>query len=181
VQFLVDDPQFLGSDPTLPVGLTSEVRPKDGDHWVAAVGDVRMRRRAVELLARTGMPATSVVHPSVDLGAVRHLGNDVIVGAGAVLSVDVVVHDHVHVNVGVTVSHDVVLGEYVTLSPGVHVAGWVDIRQGAFLGTGTTVINGAPGHRLVIGEDAVIAAGACVLGPVERGAMYAGVPARRKH
>jgi sugar O-acyltransferase (sialic acid O-acetyltransferase NeuD family) len=179
VRFVVDDERFVppGSRDTV---LVSDLRPEDGDVWVAAVGDVAVRRRAVEALTATGMPPARVVHPSVDLGAVEHLGRDVIVGPGAVLSVGVVVHDHVHVNVGATVSHDVVLGEYATLSPGVHVAGWVDVRPGAFLGTGATVINGSPDQRLVIGERAVVAAGACVVSDIEPDSMYAGVPARRR-
>ncbi|MDF2146607.1 acetyltransferase [Knoellia sp. p5-6-4] len=179
VRFVVDDPRFVPAD-RADVGLVRDIRPTAGHRWVAAVGDVAARRRATEALGATGMPATRVVHPGVDLSGVEHLGADVIVGAGAVLSVGVSVHDHVHVNVGATVSHDVVLGEYATLSPGVHVAGWVDIRPGAVLGIGATVVNGSPGRRLVIGEGAVVAAGACVLGDVEPGTMYAGVPARRK-
>ncbi|OLP56955.1 hypothetical protein BJM39_02815 [Salmonella enterica subsp. enterica serovar Javiana] len=126
------------------------------------------------------MTGAQVVHDSVDLSAVGHLGRDVIIGAGSVMSVGTRIADHVHVNVGVTLSHDVLVGEYATLSPGVHVAGWVDIRPRAFIGTGASIINGSPGERLVIGEDAVVAAGACVLGSVEPASLYAGVPARRK-
>jgi sugar O-acyltransferase (sialic acid O-acetyltransferase NeuD family) len=176
---VVDDEQFLptGDD---TVALLDRLRPQPGDQWVAAVGDVPLRRRAAEALSATGMTGAQVVHETVDLSAVEHLGRDVIVSAGAVLSVGTHIADHVHVNVGVTVSHDVLIGEYATLSPGVHVAGWVDIRPGAFIGTGASIINGSPGERLVIGAEAVVAAGACVLGSVEPGSLYAGVPARRK-
>lgn len=180
VRFVVDDPRFLPDDDAQDVMLLVDVRPEDGDRWVAAIGDIQGRRRAVDSLVAIGMVPAQVVHPSVDLSGVGHLGADVVVGAGVVLSVGVVVHDHVHVNVGTTVSHDAVLGQYATLSPGVHVAGWVDIRPGAFLGTGAMVVNGSPERRLVIGEGAVVAAGACVLDDVPAGSMYAGVPARRK-
>lgn len=180
VRFVVDDPRFLPIGGAADVMLLEDVHPADGDRWVAAVGDVKGRRRAVDSLMATGMAPAQVVHPNVDLSGVERLGTDVVVGPGVVLSVGVVVHDHVHVNVGTTVSHDVILGQYATLSPGVHVAGWVDIRPGAFFGTGATVVNGSPGRRLVIGEGAVVAAGACILGDVPAGSMYAGVPARRK-
>jgi sugar O-acyltransferase (sialic acid O-acetyltransferase NeuD family) len=180
VRFVVDDPRFLPADGAPEVTLLENVRPHDGDRWVAAVGDIAGRRKAVHSLAATGMAPAQVVHPSVDLSGVERLGTDVVVGPGVVLSVGVVVHDHVHVNVGTTVSHDAILGQYATLSPGVHVAGWVDIRPGAFLGTGASVVNGSPGRRLVIGEGAVVAAGAVVLDDVPAGSMYAGVPARRK-
>lgn len=180
VRFVVDDPRHLPDDPSIDAVLLSSVVGRAGDRWVAAVGDIATRRRAVDALTATTIPPGRVVHPSVDLSGVAHLGDNVIVSAGAVLSVGVVVHDHVHVNVGTTVSHDVVLGEYATLSPGVTVAGWVEVRPGAFIGAGATIINGSPGDRLVIGEAATVAAGACVLGSIEEGSMYAGVPARRK-
>ncbi|MGN6299914.1 MAG: hypothetical protein ACTHN8_02355 [Angustibacter sp.] len=182
VRYVVDDPAFL-PEPPLRAVLADDLDLHEGDQWVAAVGDIHLRRKAVEVMTRaagrTAQPAR-VVHPSVDLDAVAHLGADVVVGAGAVLSADVVVHDHVHVNVGTTISHDVVLGEYATVSPGVHVAGWVDVRPGAFLGVGASVINGSPSAPLVIGADAVVAAGACVVSSVEPGSLYAGVPAVRK-
>lgn len=178
VRFVVDGEQYLSG--AADTSLVAEVRPEPGDQWVAAVGDIETRRQAVAALEATGMTPAQIVHPSVDLGAVEHLGIDVVVGAGAVLSVGVVVADHAHVNVGATISHDTWIGEYATVSPGVHIAGWVDVRAGAFIGVGASVVNGRPDRRLVIGEGAVVGAGACVLGPVEPGSLYAGVPATRK-
>ncbi|MEO5981761.1 MAG: hypothetical protein ABIQ13_05540 [Pedococcus sp.] len=180
VSFVVDDRRHIPADNPLGVQLVSDLRPEPDDQWVAAVGDISTRRRAVEVLGPTGLQPARVVHPSVDLSGVQHLGTDVIIGPGVVLSVGVVVHDHAHINVGSTLSHDVVVGEFATISPGVTVAGWVHIRPGAFLGTGAKILNGSPGEPLVIGAGAVVAAGACVLGSIEPLSMYAGVPARRK-
>ncbi|KRE43728.1 acetyltransferase [Knoellia sp. Soil729] len=178
--FVVDEARYLPAGGGVSAVVLDDLRPRDGDRWVTAVGSVPARRRAQAALAATGMAAAQVVHPSVDLSALAHLGDDVIVAAGAVLSVGVVVEDHVHVNVGSTVSHDCVLREYATLSPGVHVAGWVEVGEEAFLGTGASVINGSPDRRLVLGARSVVAAGACVLADVAADAMYAGVPAQRR-
>ena len=87
---------------------------------------------------------------------------------------------HAHINIGCTVSHDVAIGEFSTLSPGVHVSGHVQIGRDVFIGTGASIINGRAGNPLVIGDGAVVAAGACVTQPVEAGALVAGVPAIRK-
>jgi acetyltransferase-like isoleucine patch superfamily enzyme len=96
------------------------------------------------------------------------------------MTTNVRVGSHVHVNVGCTLSHDVVLGDFATLSPGVHVSGHVHVEDGVFLGTGANIINGIAGRPLIIGRGAIVAAGACVTGPVEAGALVAGVPAIRK-
>jgi sugar O-acyltransferase (sialic acid O-acetyltransferase NeuD family) len=178
--FVVDEARYLPSDSGVNAVVLDDLQPRDGDRWVTAVGSVPARRRAQAALSATGMPPAQVVHPSVDLSAVSRLGDDVIVSAGAVLSVGVVVEDHVHVNVASTVSHDTLLREYATLSPGVHIAGWVDVGEEVLLGTGACVINGSPERRLVLGARSVVAAGACVVTDVVADAMYAGVPAQRK-
>jgi acetyltransferase-like isoleucine patch superfamily enzyme len=81
---------------------------------------------------------------------------------------------HVHCAIG----HDVTLDAFSTLLPGVRVAGCVRIGRRAYVGTGATIINGTPDAPLVVGEDAIIGAGACVTRSVEPGVTVVGVPAR---
>jgi acetyltransferase-like isoleucine patch superfamily enzyme len=63
------------------------------------------------------------------------------------------------------------------LSPGVHVSGYVHIGRRVFIGTGVNIVNGKPGKPLVIGDDAIVAAGACVTRDVPPRCLVAGVPA----
>ncbi len=103
-----------------------------------------------------------------------------VICAGSILTTNVAIGEHVHVNVGCTISHDVFIGDFSTLSPGVHVSGHVHIGRDVFIGTGANIINGSANGPIVIGDGAVIAAGACVTKSVEPGALMAGVPAVRK-
>ena len=82
------------------------------------------------------------------------------------------------INLHCTVAHDVELSDFVTLSPGCHVSGRVSVGRRAFLGTGAMTINGEPGRPLVIGEGAVVGAGAVVIKDVEPKSTVFGVPAR---
>ena len=93
---------------------------------------------------------------------------------------DIALGEHVHVNIGCSVSHDVRIDDFSTLSPGVHVSGHVKIGRDVFIGTGANIINGSAASPLVIGDGALIAAGACVTKSVEAGSLVAGVPAVRK-
>lgn len=154
--------------------------PDNATHFVVAIGDIAGRRRiAAECEARGLVPAT-LVHPSVPRSSRVYIGPGSIVCAGSVLTTNVHIGRHVHVNIGCTLSHDVVLGDFSTLSPGTHLSGHVHVEGDAFFGTGADVINGVAGAPLVIGRGAIVAAGACVTGSVEAGAMVAGVPAVRK-
>jgi acetyltransferase-like isoleucine patch superfamily enzyme len=72
------------------------------------------------------------------------------------------------------------VGDFSTVSPGVNIAGNVHVGEGVFFGVGANVINGVHSRPLVIGDGAVVAAGACVTRDVEPNSMVAGVPAIRK-
>jgi sugar O-acyltransferase (sialic acid O-acetyltransferase NeuD family) len=178
IVFLVDDPEFVTPPVNgIHVQLLSELNRVDDGQFVAAVGDIALRRRAVERCIQRGLTPTSIVHPQAHVAPSAKIGPGTIVCAGAIVTTNVSVGAHVQINVGCTVSHDVTIGDFSTLSPGVHVSGHVRIGSAVLLGTGASVINGAPGRPLAIGDSATIAAGACVTKNVDTDTLVAGVPA----
>jgi sugar O-acyltransferase (sialic acid O-acetyltransferase NeuD family) len=179
--YVDDDPDATGTTvgglPVLPFDVARTAYPEA--LWVHAVGASAVRRRLVERCEQAGLHAApALVDPSVDVSGRLELGVGTLVAAGAVLTTDVHLGRYVHVNVGCSVSHDSRLEDFVTLAPGVRICGNVHVQPGAWLGAGAVVINGRPGAPLVIGEDAVVGAGACVIRPVPAGGRVAGVPAR---
>lgn len=152
----------------------------DVSHYVIAVGNAVERRRLSAQCDAAGLVPATLIHPSVLRSARVDFGLGSILCAGSIITTNVRIGRHVHLNLGCTIGHDVVIGDFATISPGVHLSGNVRVEDGAFLGTGVNVINGVTGHPLVIGRDAVVAAGACVTRPVEPGTLVAGVPAIRK-
>ena len=103
------------------------------------------------------------------------VGIGTIICSGSIFTVDIEVGAHVHVNLDCTIGHDVRTGDFAALSPGAHSSGNVHIGRGAYIGTGAVIINGTPAEPLLVGDRAVIAAGACVTGLVESDSLYAGV------
>lgn len=181
VEFLVDIPEYPRRNiDGHGIRHISEVTPESGARIVIAVGDSLARRRIAALCAASGLRETIVVHPRAEMSGCVEIGPGTIICAGVILTTNIRVGRHVHINLSSTVSHDAVIGDFATLSPGVHVSGHVHIGQGAFIGTGANLINGSADAPLVIGEGAVIAAGACVTKSVDCGALVAGVPATRK-
>ncbi|XBB67077.1 acetyltransferase [Nocardioides sp. WV_118_6] len=180
VVFLVDDERYV-TDPVHgdPVRLlTDDIEPRG--QYVVALGDAVLRRQAASACERAGLTAATLVHPRVERSERVDIGPGSVIAAGSVLTTDITIGRHVHVNIGCTISHDAVLGDFATLAPGVKLAGNVSIGSGAFLGIGASVIDGRTGDPLVIGADAVVAAGACVTGPVAPRTLVAGVPAVQK-
>ena len=149
-----------------------------GSLIAVAIGDPHLREQCVRKCAAAGFDFVSLVHPRTEVSPWVTVGPGTIVFAGSVLTTNIAIGQHVHVNVGCTISHDADIGDFSTLSPGVHLAGWVTLGRRVFLGTGAVVKNGANGRPIVIGDDAIIGAGACVVGDVKKNEKVAGVPAR---
>lgn len=181
VEFVVDRPEYLVNEVSgIPVRLLADCIAMPGTRYIVALGDPNHRRRAADACESLGLRAALIAHPRVESSDSVTFGGGSVVCAGSILTVDIDVGEHVHINVGCTVSHDVIIGDFSTLSPGVHVSGNVRIGEGVFIGTGASIINGRMDVPLLIGDGAVVAAGACVTRSVEPGAMVAGVPAVRK-
>lgn len=181
VVFLVDDVAYVsGPVNEIPVRMVQDVNAVDSDRYVVAVGDAALRRRASAACLAVGLQPAILVHPRVEVSRFASLAPGSVVCVGSVLTTNISIGEHVHINVGCTISHDVCIGDFSTLSPGVHISGHVHIGRDVFIGTGANIINGNADAPLVIGDGAVIAAGACVTRSVEAGALMAGVPAVNK-
>lgn len=180
VEFLIDRgyeaPDELHG---FPVRRTDEIALA-GIDYVVAIGDPIVRRKIAYKCDQLGGTAIALKDPSSRVGETVSLAPGAIICAGSTLTVDIHVGAHVQVNLDCTIGHDVELQAFATLSPGVHISGNVVVGEGAFIGTGATVINGSQQAPLVVGDGSVVAAGACVVQDVSPGALVAGVPAVRK-
>ncbi|RZA32254.1 MAG: acetyltransferase [Lysobacteraceae bacterium] len=145
---------------------------------VVAVGAPAARKRLVRRIRALGStPCVKafpvLVHPRAWIGAGVELGAGSVVCAGAMLTTDIRLGEHVHVNVGCTLAHDDVLEDFVTLAPGVHLAGNVLLGEGVELGIGSTVI-----PRARVGAWSVVGAGAVVTANIDADCTAVGAPAR---
>jgi sugar O-acyltransferase (sialic acid O-acetyltransferase NeuD family) len=162
----------------IPVLSTEEFgRRHLGAPVFVAIGDPYQRQRSVARLQTDGHHFPPLISSRAILSDSVQYEEGVIVFPGATVTVSVKLRQHVHLNVNCSISHDVEIGDFTSVSPGATVCGHVVLGQRVFVGTGACIINGADGAPLVIGDDAVIAAGACVIRPVAPGARVGGVPA----
>lgn len=145
---------------------------------VVGIGAPRTRQVVAEKAASAGFSFATLVHPRVERSKWLEIGDGTVICAGNILTTNIILGQHVQINLDCTIGHDVILNDYATLAPGVHVSGCVHIGQRAYVGTGANIINGTQEHPLVIGDDAVIGAGACVTRSVPSGVTVVGLPAR---
>lgn len=180
--FVVDDRQYLTPPVNgVSVSLLSELAPSEDARFVVALGDPMQRRRVAAMLTAAGYRPAILIHPRAEMSQFVHVGGGTVICANSVVTCNVFIGDHVQVNVNCSISHDSILGDCSTLSPGVNIPGNVRIGRDVFVGTNACFINGKPDQPLVIGDGAVIAAGACVIADVPPRVLVAGVPARIKN
>lgn len=127
----------------------------------------------VELLkSRHQLQFSKLIHPTAYVSPYAKIGQNVFIGANSVIGPGSVVKNHVFIHHGVTVGHDTVIHKYARLNPGSNIAGHVQIFDGAMIGIGASVI-----EELVIGKEAIVAAGAVVIRDVEEKTLVTGAPA----
>jgi sugar O-acyltransferase (sialic acid O-acetyltransferase NeuD family) len=178
----IDDLNPGGALRERPVMTLAEMATSHRPAFIVAVGDPALRERLARKAESAGLSAAPpLVHPSVeyDDGHVS-LGEGTVVCGGCTLTTDIAVGCHAQINLHCTVGHDVRLDDYATLAPGVHVSGKVVIGRGAYLGTGAVTVDGDYERPLMIGDRAVVGAGAVVTRDVPAAATVVGIPARAR-
>lgn len=178
VTFLDDDPALWGTDVQgHPVRGGLDLVGEYPDHQVlVCVGRGTARRTIVRRLLAGGIRSdrfATAVHPGVRVPRSCRIGRGSIVLAGAVLTADVTVGDHVVVMPNATLTHDVVLEDFATVCAGVQLGGAVRVGSGAYLGMASVVREG-----LTVGTDAVLGMGAVLTAPLPAAETWVGVPAR---
>jgi sugar O-acyltransferase (sialic acid O-acetyltransferase NeuD family) len=182
VCFVDDDPAGQGAVLNeIPVlGLEEARRRFPEARMVTAVGGPAVREQLAGQGAAAGFEFATLVHPRTERSRWIDIGEGTVICAGNILTTNITLGRHVQINLDCTVGHDVVMGDYTTLAPGVHVSGWVHFGQRVYVGTGAVILNGSSGAPLVIGDDAVVGAAACVTRSVDAGTTVVGVPARAR-
>jgi sugar O-acyltransferase (sialic acid O-acetyltransferase NeuD family) len=140
---------------------------------VCAISTCETRKRVVEKLHEIGVSFYNAVHPSVIMSEFVELGQDVIICAGVILTVDIKIGDHVHINLNCTIGHDVVIERYCTINPMVAINGNDHLGEGVYVGSGATFV-----QQVSVGSWTTIGAGAVVIEDILAKVVAVGVPAK---
>ena len=140
---------------------------------VIAIANYSVKKELVKFLTNKNIKYATLIHPSVRLNDTIKIGEGSIVYPGVIMTVNIDVGNHVIISPKCGVGHDTIIEDYVTLLWNVNVSGNEKIRQGATLGSGSTIIQG-----LEIGRGSFVGAGAVVIRDIEANKTAVGVPSR---
>lgn len=147
--------------------ITAEVR------YVIGIGLPKVRSEVALRPILGQRSGATLIHPAATIGPDVTLGAGCVVFAGARITTNVVIGQHVHLNQNATLAHDCAVGDSAGLNPMATVSGECVLGQQALIGAAAVVLRG-----LRIGAGAVVGAGACVVRDVPDNAVVKGVPAR---
>jgi len=148
-------------------------RQDEGVKCVCAIGDTATRKKVVDKISKGGGQFCQAIHPTVITSETVELGEDVIICAGTILTVNISIDDHCIVNLNCTIGHDAVIEKFCTLNPTASINGHDHLEEGVYIGSGATLIEGVR-----VGKWTTIGAGAVVIDDIPTGVVAVGVPAK---
>ena len=179
VCFIDDDESICGSilNDIEVLSLYDAKRKYPDASVVSGIGVPKIRELTMEKARSAGFGFVTLVHSRTEMSKLIEMGEGTVICAGNILTTNITLGKHVQINLDCTIGHDVMMDDYATLAPGVHVSGCVHIGKRAYIGTGAVISNGTQDNPLVIGDDVVVGADACVTKSISYG-TWGGVPAR---
>lgn len=178
---------FIDDNPAIQGKVLNEISVLDLEsvrmqfpyaYVVSGAGAPKTRQVMMDKAAAVGFRFETIIHPSVERSKWISIGIGTIICAGSIITTNIKLGQHVQINLDCTIGHDVILDDYTTLAPGVHISGWVHTGKRVYIGTGGVIINGTDEDPIIIGDDAIIGAGAVVTKNVPAGTTVVGVPAK---
>jgi acetyltransferase EpsM len=140
---------------------------------VGGIGNVGIRLKVFDILARGGFICPSLVHPTAWVEQSAALEGGVQILAQSYISSDVSIGYGTVINAGVVVSHDCKIGQCVNLSPGAMLAGGARIDDFAQIGMGVTInLNVSVGAAARVGNSATVKADVPAGGRVYAGTIW---------
>lgn len=163
-----DDDSTRWGNSVLGVAIRGPVQEAKGAA-IIAIGMNRIRQQ----LSKLNLEWVNAVHPSAIIDPTVTIGPGTVIFAGCVIQPDAALGSHVIINTGATIDHDDLIADFSQVGPGAHLGGNVRTGEGAFIGLGASIIQGQ-----TVGAWSTVGAGAVVIGDVEPGHTYVGVPAK---
>ena len=114
-----------------------------------------------------------LIHPKVDLNPFMSIGEGCIIYQQVMMTVDVILGDHVIVCASTGIGHDSVIKDYCDILWNCNISGHVTLEEGCFIGSGATIVQG-----LKIGPQTKVGAGSVVLKSTYGYCTVVGVPAK---
>lgn len=166
--------EFFVNDEYATEGFSRPLSELDFNEYeiLVAIGDPVVRKKVVESLPPEAKFFT-FISEDARIFDTSIIGRGCAICAGTVITVDVIIEDHVHLNLNTTIGHDSVISKFTTVSPGVNVSGNVYVGENCYLGTNSSIR-----ESIQICDDVTIGLNSGVVKNIDVSGTYVGLPAK---
>lgn len=157
------------------LGKTDDVKKYSSAYFLCAVGASKVRERIVNKIKAVNpdIKFGTVIDPDAEISDLVTIGEDTIICAHTIITVNIAIGNHVIINLDCTIGHDAIIQDFATLYPSVNVSGITNIGHAVELGTGMQIIQGKK-----IGNYSIVGSGAIVVKDIPEKCTAVGIPAR---
>lgn len=164
--------QYSGYPPI--VSSVEDFVPKGDDVFICALGDVRYKKKYVDIILEKGGKFINLIHPTAYISPNAKLGTGCIVCAYTRISCDVNVGNYNTFQPFCAVGHDVKIGDFCHFNTYSFLGGFVSIDNETTLHTGAIIHP----HKSV-GRNCIVGAGSVVIKNVGHYTTVYGNPAKK--
>ncbi|SHJ50129.1 acetyltransferase [Paramaledivibacter caminithermalis] len=166
-------PKILGYDVMGDDSIISRLYNSGIRYAFVALGDNRLRYKISENLIAEGFSLINVISKNAYISDFVKLGYGIAIMPGVVINANTIVGNNTIINTNASIDHDCSIGDNCHVAPGSSLSGYVNVENGAFLGTGCNVRDGVK-----IGKWSIIGVGSAVVKDIPSYSLAYGVPAK---
>jgi sugar O-acyltransferase (sialic acid O-acetyltransferase NeuD family) len=163
--------RIIGTDDLIP-----DLAGK-GVNFLITIGQIKspgLRIKVFRKIKSSRGKLPVIVSPGSYLSKTASIGEGTIIMRNAVVNSEASVGEGCIINTGALIEHEAVIGNFCHISTNAVINGQVKVGNMVFAGSNSVIAN-----NLVIPDNTVIAAGACVLKSPDKPGIFIGNPARR--
>ena len=168
---LYEKMEYTGYPPIL--GRIDDYIPQENDVFVCALGDVKWKKRYVQMILDKGGKFITLIHKTAYISKNVKIGQGCLILADTRIQCDAKVGDYVTIQPKAIIGHDVVIEDWCMINAFADCGGASYLEEGATLHTHSFIM---PTKR--VGANAVIGACSFAVRNVKPNTVVLGVPAK---
>ncbi len=171
-------------DDTVPEGIFEDLRRMPFENFrkcfdinkaeiIIALGEPKYKVMLYNKIKNAGYRFATIIHRMAWVSPSAHIGNGVVLRAGAVINANAYIGDNVTIQEQSCVGHDTRIGDHCQIAGMVVVGGHSEIGEATYIGLGVPIKD-----MVKIGSNSVIGMGSVVIRDIPDNVVAIGNPAR---
>lgn len=162
---------FEGYPPIL--SSVEDYQVKDNDLFICALGDVKYKKKYINLVLVKGGKFTNIIHPTSIINSNVKLGIGTIICPFTYISNDVSIGNFVTIQTHSAIGHDVKIGDYCQINALTFIGGFSELKEGVTINPNASI---AP--KKIIAKNTIVGLNSAVIKNTHPNTTVYGNPAK---